>query len=99
MPHRMEVWVVIRRHSLRTDGSPCPGCGLSAFHELLGVGVSDGVKSAEQMAVGLCTEESDYIGPLPSNISLGDSACILPGSYYPLTGKKVGQVNPEEEES
>jgi hypothetical protein len=90
MPHRKEVWVVIRRHNLRTDGSKCPACGLSAFHELMGVGMQDGDISAEEMARGLCTDENEYIGPLPANVSLGTDACILPGSYYPLTGEMVG---------
>jgi hypothetical protein len=79
-----EVWLVIRRHLVRVDGSPCPECGIRAIHELRGVGVPDGPINAEEMAKRLCVDGADIIGPIPPNILLPDEPSGLPGSYQPL---------------
>lgn len=91
-----EVWVAVRRHFLNKDRKPCSECGRTSVHELIGIGVAMGNKSAEEMAAEyLCFRESDYIYPMIPNVALPENAFFVPGAYCPLDlNRTAGEVIP-----
>lgn len=74
------VWIVIRREP-KPDGPP----------DVYIQGIADD----EEEAIGMCRDETYFIGPLPKNRRLKHDRQNWVGSYFPLK-KNTEQIETEE---
>lgn len=82
-----EFWIVLR---VITDAAP--GCGHRQAN-LVSICEDTPDKSAHDLAVSHCADETYLIGPVPPNTMLPDLPVIdWPRSYYPLADPKTRET-------
>lgn len=73
------VWLCVRR------------AGPHEYH-MQGIGVESEGTTAEQMAVGMCRDDSYFIYPVKVNIALPEKPVEAAGGYWPLAGKEARDI-------